>query len=675
MNTHTDNKTLIRAFELMYTSRSLDEKMMILIKQGKAYFHMSAAGHEAVQAAAALSLNQGKDWVYPYYRDQVLCLGMGMSIQDMMLGFLAKKDDPSSGGRQLPHHYGHKDFNIVSSSSSVGTQFLQAVGTSLANKELSNRENGRPDVTLVCGGEGSTSQGEFYEAINWASIDKLPIIFLIQNNDYAISVKSNIQKPEGDISVFGKLYDNLLSYKINGCNFIESFKFFNVAHKYAQHNGPVVIDANVVRLMPHSSSDDQKQYRSYNELGNITTNDPLLNLEDTIVTNNILTISEVNNIKDRINEDIEYNIDKAMQAEDPLPSSAVDHVYSDDSSDKNDSLQSLNLDETESFVFIDAINKALEEKMTSNENIYVFGEDVAGNKGGVFKATRNLTKMFGIRRCFNTQLAEASIVGVAIGMAVRGLKPVIEIQFGDYIWPAMMQIKNELSTFRYRSNGNFCCPLVIRIPVGGYIHGGLCHSQNVEALFAHIPGLRIVEPSNALDAYGLLKHAIDSQDPVLFLEHKFLYRQKIASSFLPKGDWSLAFDKAQIKKTGTNLTIISYGYMIYKILNAVTNIENKYNISVEVIDLVSLKPIDWETLFASIKKTNRCLIIHEANEFMGLGAEISAEIASQCFDYLDAPIKRHAGLETHIPFNSALEEEVLPQVSSIEKAIEEILSY
>jgi len=607
------------------------------------------------------------------YRDQALCLALKVPIKDLVMGYLAKKDDPSSGGRQLPHHFGYKPLNVVSSSSSVGTQFLQAVGNAITDK----KEGSSPrNITVVCGGEGSTSQGEFYEAINWAAVDKLPIIFLIQNNNYAISVPSTIQKPNGNISVFGKMFEDLLAYKIDGCNFSESLKCLKLSINYARHSGPVFIDANVLRISPHSSSDNHNLYRTKDDINSMTLKDPIIQIKNFLLKNNILTNEEINDIEENISTDVEHTVQETLKEKDPEPSTSMDYIYSPYGIKENP-IYPKKLDKNNEYVFIDAINKALVEEMTSNKKIYVFGEDVAGGKGGVFKATRDLTKIFGEERCFNTQLAEASIIGAAIGMAVRGLKPVVEIQFADYIWPAMAQIRNELSTMRYRSNNYFKSPMVIRTPVGGYIHGGLCHSQNIEAFFAHIPGIRIVEPSNALDAYGLLKYAIRCDDPVLFLEHKLLYRQKIASSFLPHKDedWEFSIKNARIKKIGDALTIISYGYLLYKTLNAVANIEKKLNVTIEVIDLVSLQPIDWETLFSSVKKTNRCLVIHEDHRFMGLGGEIAAEINEKCFDSLDAPVYRHAGKNVHIPYSQLLEDNVLPQIETIENVIEQSLQY
>lgn len=676
MSTYLNNKMFVKAFTLIYTSRIMDSKMMNILKQGKAYFHMGASGHEAVQAAASLLLKSGNDWIYPYYRDQVLCLGLDMSPKNILRGFLAKKKDPSSGGRQLPNHYGYNPSNIVSSSSSVGTQYLQAVGTALANKKIT-RSHKKSHLTIVCGGEGSTSQGEFYEAVNWAIVDKVPVVFLIQDNKYAISVPSTIQKPNGDISIFGKMYNNLNSYNINGCNFIESYRRLNVAFNHARLCEPVIINSNVIRLADHSSSDDQTKYREIDDLKNMAKNDPLFILKKYLISEKILSKDQINLLQKKIIINIEKDIKSVLNEQNPDTTDVMKFIYSEDAGEitKVSHLyhESHEPDKVE-YVFIDAVNKALRDEMKYNDKIYVFGEDVAGEKGGVFKATRDLTTLYGEKRCFNTQLAEASIIGVAIGMAIRGIKPVVEIQFGDYIWPATMQIRNELSTMRYRSNNQFSCSFVIRTPIGGYIHGGLCHSQNIEAFFSHIPGIKILQPSNALDAYNLLRLAINCKDPIIFLEHKFLYRQKIASRVIASYNVD-RIGQSYIVKQGNDLTIISYGYLLYKTINAASNVEKKYNVSIEVIDLVSIQPVDWKQLFLSIRKTNKCLIVHEDHKFMGFGAELSAEISNKCFDCLDAPVYRHTGLNVHIPYNATLEDMALPQISSIEKSIETILLY
>jgi len=659
---------LIKAFRLIYTSRLLDEKIGVLLKQGKSSFHMSAGGHEAIQVAAGLAMQSEKDWFFPYYRDQALCLTIGMTIKEILLGFLGKKNDPSSGGKQMPNHFGHKDLNIISASSTVGAQFLQAVGTTLANKY-----NNKPGITVVCCGEGGTSQGEFYEALNWAAIDKLPVIFLIQNNKYAISVPSTVQKPGGVVSIIGSGYKNLKTYRVDGCDFIKSMEVINDAYEYARESkGPVLIEADVVRLFPHSSSDNQNKYRTDKELVENLERDPLIILKKKIIDSKYLEDKDFDLMKNEIYENINKETEEALLEENPSKDEAMLHIYSNE--DKNILSEPILSSEKE-VVLIDAINIALNEEMIKNEKIVVFGEDVGGGKGGVFQATRNLTTKFGNKRCFNTQLAEASIIGVGIGMALKGLKPVVEIQFGDYIWPAMSQLRNELSTMRYRSNNSFSSPMVVRVPVGGYIHGGLCHSQSIEAFFAHIPGLRIVAPSNSLDAYGLLKSAMRCNDPVIFLEYKFLYRQKFAQSYLPEKDWTFPIGKGKVKKIGDDITIITYGSILYKCLQAANTVESNNDVSIEIIDIISIQPIDWDIIFNSVEKTGKVLIVHEDSKFMGLGAEIVAQISNNCYEYLDAPVERCAAKDSHIPFSNILEDEVLPQTKDIELSILKLLSF
>ncbi|MEI6806666.1 MAG: thiamine pyrophosphate-dependent enzyme, partial [Myxococcaceae bacterium] len=540
-----------KAYRLMLLSRELDRKMLILLKQGKSFFHIGCMGHEAIQAAAALCLESKRDYVFPYYRDQALILGMGMSALDCLLGFLGKEGDPSSNARQMPQHYGHKNWNIPSSSSSTGTQYLQAVGCAFASMRLDKPKN--LAVTVVCSGDGTTSQGDFHEALSWASREKAPVIFLVENNGYAISVPISDQRPGGEISA---AYEGLHLEHVDGCDFEKSYDIFEKAVTRARAGkGPTLIDASVVRLLPHSSSDDDKKYRDKKDLERDQKRDPL------IINKHLVSAKKLKVLEHEVFEEVDKMADLALAA--PLPKSedALKYVYASETSPPTP-LHPVERGGGTETVLVDAINTALAEELERDPKMLVFGQDVAGGKGGVFTATRNLSAQFGDERCFNAPLAESSIIGVSIGLALRGFKPVPEIQFGDYIWTAMMQIRNELSVMRYRSNNTCTAPVVIRVPVGGYIHGGLCHSQNIEATFSHFPGLKIALPSNALDAYGLLKAAIRGDDPVLFLEHKSLYRQNFAKSVLPDNkDWVLPFGKGLIKKPGKDLSIITYGAM------------------------------------------------------------------------------------------------------------------
>lgn len=641
--------------------------MLILLRQGKSFFHIGCMGHEAVQVAAALSLEQKRDYVFPYYRDQALVLGMGMTASDCLLGFLGREGDPSSNGRQMPQHYGHKNWNIPSSSSSTGTQFLQAVGCAFASMRLDKPKNRA--VTLVCSGDGTTSQGDFHEALSWASREKAPVIFLIENNGYAISVPIRDQRPGGDIGDMSAAYEGLSFERVDGCDFEKSFEVFKKAVARARvGKGPTLIDASVVRLLPHSSSDDDKKYRKAKDLAKDKKRDPL------ITNKHLVPAKKLKTLEQEVFDEVDKAADLALTAPLPKGEEALSYVYAPVCA-KVPPLQVLERGIGAEVVLVDAINRALAEELERNPKMLVFGQDVAGGKGGVFTATRGLTAQFGAERCFNAPLAESSIVGVAIGLALRGFKPVPEIQFGDYIWTAMMQIRNELSVMRYRSNNTCSAPVVIRVPVGGYIHGGLCHSQNIEATFSHFPGLKIALPSTALDAYGLLKAAIRGDDPVLFLEHKSLYRQNFAKSILPEGkDWILPLGRAEIKRLGKDMSVITYGAMVQRALEVARDLESEGQ-DIEVIDLRTIRPYDFELVARSVKKTGRVLVLHEDSRLMGFGAELAAEISEKCFSDLDAPVTRLAGAETPVPYALNLEEQVLPQIGDIREAVLNLLAY
>jgi 2-oxoisovalerate dehydrogenase E1 component len=674
---------LLRSYRLMALSRALDRKMLIMLRQGKSFFHIGCMGHEAIQAAAALALDPARDFLFPYYRDQTLCLGMGMTPLDCLLGFLAREGDPSSGGRQMPQHFGSAKCNIVTSSSSTGTQFLQAVGNAFASvREWKERHpNGRDahsnldlPVSLVCAGDGTTSQGDFHEALSWAAREKAPIVFLIEDNGYAISVPISEQRPGGKVAPLGRGYDGLETIEVDGLDFFASFGVMRAAVSRARKGlGPSFIDAHVVRLLPHSSSDDDKKYRSEKELKAELVKDPLPRMRHWLLQDHGISERELLAVDKSVSEEVEEAADNAEKAPEPSRAFATKYVFSARPEPKE--IRPSITDDVPETVLVDAVNRALAEELTHNPRVMIFGQDVAGQKGGVFTATRGLTAAFGKDRCFNAPLAESSIVGVGIGLAMRGFKPVVEIQFGDYIWTAMMQLRNELATIRYRSNDAFKAPMVIRVPVGGYIHGGLCHSQNIEATFAHFPGIKIALPSTALDAYGLLKEAIRCDDPVLFLEHKALYRQNFAKSRLPGDvDWTLPFGKALVRRAGKHVTVVTYGILVYRALDVARELE-KEGISVEVIDLRTIRPYDRELVSASVRKTSRVLVLHEDCRFMGFGAEIAAEIAEFDFAHLDAPVRRLAGQDTPVPYAPSLEEEVLPQNKKIADAIRDLARY
>ena len=659
-------KQLLNIYRNMVLARKLDEKEMTLLKQGKAFFHIGCSGHEAAQLAAANNMNPSKDWAYPYYRDAALCLGLGMTGKEQLLSFFAKDADPSSGGRQMPQHYGHKDLRIVSQSSPTGTQFLQAVGCAMSRKWEKNNE-----IVYVSSGEGSTSEGEFHEALNWASREKLPVIFHIQDNEYAISV--HISEQVSGSSVFDMVsgYKNLSKYDVDGTDFFETnLAFQQAVDRARKRKGPSVIVSHVVRLLSHSSSDDQRKYRSDKDLDSDKKRDPIIKFEKDCLTVKAMTKADFK----KINSEVEHYIDEAVKwvedQDDPDPSTALDHLYGDMDDINETSLNAIN----DKIVLVDAINHALSEEMKENNKIIIYGEDIADPKGGVFTATKGLTDKFGKERVFNSPLAEASIVGTAIGLAVTGWRPCVEIQFGDYIWPAMMQIRDEAACMRYRSNGNWNCPLVIRVAVGGYIHGGLYHSQSIESYFFNMPGIRVVFPSNAADAKGLLKTALRMNDPVLFLEHKGLYRQGYAATPEPDKDYLLPFGKANIIEKGDALTIICWGAMVQKSIDAVKSSSLEEG-EAELIDLRTLNPIDWDTIYRSVEKTGKVLIVHEDTLTGGVGAEIAAKISDNLFEDLDGPIKRVAAKDCHVPYSDLLEAEVLPQTDQIIEAINDLMEY
>jgi 2-oxoisovalerate dehydrogenase E1 component len=664
--THTTLKSLYRN---LIQTRQMDQKMLIMLKQGKSFFHIGCSGHEAVQTAFAYAMQPGYDWAYPYYRDLAFVLQFGVTVEEVFLNFLARAEDPSSGGRQMSNHYGHKKQRIVTQSSPTGTQYLQAVGCALgAQKE------GKDEVVYVSSGEGTTAQGDFHEALNWATRDKLPVIFLIQNNKYAISVPVKDQLAGSSIFKIGAGYEGLNRYKIDGTDFFNSYEVAQKAVELARAGeGPSLIEADTIRLLPHSSSDSQVKYRTQDELEKDRQNDPIPKFESFLINEKIITEKEIEALKVQIKKEIDQAAEEMDKMVHPDPETVEHYLFApeeESNNQKSDSEPNVG----DRAVFVDAINHALKEEMSRDENIMLFGQDVADGKGGVFTATSGISTMFGKERCFNAPLAESSIVGVATGLAVRGIKPVVEIQFGDYIWTAMMQIRNELSTIRWRSNNNWSSPVIIRVPVGGYIHGGLCHSQNIEAFFGHIPGLKILYPSRADDAKGLLKSAIRGSDPVIFLEHKGLYRQSYAASPEPDEDYLVPIGKGVIRREGTDATVVTYGALVQKSLEAARML-SKEEFEIEVIDIRTIAPLDTELILNSVRKTNKVLVTHEDSQFQGFGAEIAAQIAEFSFEHLDAPVQRLGGKNVPIGFSPVLEDNTLPQNKDVLDKLRQLLQY
>lgn len=658
---------LTSVLRTMMLSRRLDDKMLTLLKQGKGFFHIGASGHEAAQLGLGVHLKGGHDWFCMYYRDLPMTLQLGMTTRDTMLAHMAKADDPSSGGRQMSEHFGHRDLNIMSTSSSVGAQFLPGVGFALAAQR-----RGDDSITYISGGDGSTSQGAFHEALNWSSRVKAPALFHIQDNKYAISVPRSEQTTGGSIYGIAGGYEGLTRATYDGTDFFTAYAVGKAAAEHIRSGkGPVILVADVIRLLPHSSSDSHDKYRAKEELEQDRKRDPIEKMAARLIAEGIFTADEIEALRKDVATEVDEAAVWAAEQPDPEPETAILHNLDENPPELDYETSEPSGDLV---VLVDAINQALDEEMTRDEKVIVYGEDVGGGKGGVFTATRDLTAKHGPDRCFNSPLAEHSIVGSAVGLAAAGWRPVVEIQFADYIWPAMQQIRNQLAPFRYRSNNAWTAPVVIRVPTGGYIHGGLCHSQNVESIFAHFPGLKVAMPSNAADAKGMLKTAIRQNDPVIFLEHKSLYRQGPARSPQTDADYLVPFGKAKVLREGSDLSIVTYGAMVYKALNIAKQLE-KEGKSVEVIDIRSMVPLDMDTILESVRKTSRALVLYEDHEFMGFGAEIAAQITDKAFEHLDAPVKRVAGEFSWIPFADPLERAVLPQDDDVLQGAREVLGY
>ncbi|HLV95844.1 MAG TPA: dehydrogenase E1 component subunit alpha/beta [Candidatus Acidoferrales bacterium] len=698
-----ERDALIRMYRVMFLSRRLDDREIQLKRQNKTYFQMSGAGHEGVLAAAGLVLKPTYDWFFPYYRDRALALMLGVTPYEMLLQAVGAEDDPSSSGRQMPSHWGNRQLNIVTGSSPTGSRWLHAVGAAEASlyyekfpKALEQARKTplgdtvrvyKDDIAYVSGGEGSTSEGEFFEALNAASLRRAPVLFLVEDNGYAISVPIEVQTAGGSIS---KLIANFPDFHIEECDGTDPLESYAALTRAAEHcrsrRGPALVHAHVTRPYSHSLSDDERLYKPAEEREAEAHRDPVPRFGLFLVREGIVEDGELEALEAEVDREITEATDRALAGHAAPKESIFSFVYSPDIDPSGKQFEANPKTEGQPKTMVEMVSATLLDEMGRDERVVVFGEDVADcsreenltsvkGKGGVFKATSGLQKRYGGDRVFNTPLAEAAILGRSIGMAVRGLKPVPEIQFFDYIWPAMMQLRNELPTIRWRSGGRFKAPVVVRVTIGGYLSGGaIYHSQCGEVIFTHTPGMRVVMPSTALDVCGLLRTAIRADDPVLFLEHKHLYRQPYNRAPYPGADFTVPFGKARMVREGTDVTVVTYGALVHRAEVAAASLARE-GISIEILDLRSLSPYDWDAIAASVRKTNRVIVAYEDAISWGYGAEIAARIADELFADLDAPIRRVAATDTFVAYQPTLEDEILPQTSDIVHAVRELAAY
>ena len=706
---------LVEFYRLMYLSRRTDDREIVLKRQQKIFFQISCAGHEALLVAAGMAMRAGYDWFFPYYRDRAICLALGNTVEDQLLQAVGAADDPASGGRQMPSHWSSTKLHIVTPSSATATQCLHAVGCAEAGRYFARHPEAvgkmpdggwgdyrdfkdvsfHPDeVVYVSIGEGATSQGEFWESLNTASNGKLPVVYVVEDNEYAISTPVEVNTPGGNISLLIANFPNFHFAEIDGTDPLACYAAMTEAVTYARAgHGPALVHGHVVRPYSHSLSDDERQYRSEEEVQAENARDPIAKMQMWLLREGILDAEGINRLEHKVDEEVQRAADRAMQAvlPSPKPEAILRHQYSEDlkPTDARFDTRPEATADTGERTMAELINLCLKDEMRRDERIVVFGEDVADatrdealragkikGKGGVFKLTAGLQTEFGSDRCWNSPLAEANIVGRAIGMAVRGLKPVVEIQFFDYIWPAGHQMRNELSLIRWRSNGHWSCPVVIRAPIGGYLTGGsIYHSQSGESIFTHTPGIRVVMPSNAQDALGLLRTAIRCDDPVLFLEHKRLYRETFGRGAYPGPEYAIPFAKAKVVREGKDLTVVTYGAIVPRALQVADKLQRETGVDVELIDLRTLSPYDWETIAESVRKTNKVIVAHEDMLSWGYGAEIAARIGSDLFDSLDAPVRRVAAMDAFVAYQPILEDAILPQPEDLYRAMLELAKY
>jgi 2-oxoisovalerate dehydrogenase E1 component len=687
-----DRNALLSMYRTILLSRKIDDKEIQLKRQNKIYFQINGVGHEAVGAAMGQVFKPGHDWFFFYYRDRAASLALGLTPLEMFLQAAGAADEPQSGARQMPSHFSSSRLHIANTSSPTGTQFLQACGCAEAGLYAAARPDaGIPfasdEVVVVTTGDGTTSEGEFWESLSTASNRKLPVVYVVEDNGYAISVPVEVNTPGGSISKLVASFPDLLIREVDGCDPLATVEAYRAAAAHARaRKGPALVHAHVIRPYSHSLSDDEAHYKTKDERDAESRRDPVKTFAETLVREGIVEREVLDAMNAQLDEEVARAADAALAAPRPRPESALEFVYSPTVDPTSARFAGEPRPSGEPTTMVDLLNACLKDEMARDPRIVVFGEDVADaskeaslphvpGKGGVFKVTHGLQRQFGSTRVFNSPLAEANIVGRAVGMATRGMKPVVEIQFFDYIWPAMMQLRDEMSMLRYRSSNNFSCPMVVRVPIGGYLRGGApYHSQSGVSIFAHCPGIRIVFPSNAIDAAGLLRTAIRCDDPVMFLEHKHLYRQTYNKGVYPGADYMIPFGKGALRRDGSDVVVLSWGALVQRSILAAQQAE-KDGVSVAVFDLRTIVPYDWDGIVEQVRKTNRVVIAHEDQLTCGFGAEIAARISDELFEYLDAPIKRVAAMDCPVAYCPDLEEVILPQSGDVLTAVRELARY
>jgi 2-oxoisovalerate dehydrogenase E1 component len=690
---------LLRFYRTMVASRRVDDREISLKRQNKIFFQISGAGHEAIGVAMAEHCIPAHDWFFLYYRDRALALSLGQTPLEHLLQAVGAEADPASGGRQMPAHYGDARYHIASTSSPTGTQFLQAVGAAEAGLRVTQNPDLRgvierfedDEIVVVTTGDGTTSEGEFWESLNTACNLALPVAYVVEDNGYAISVPVEVQTAGGSISKLVGGFPGLRVVECDGTDVVDTYRAAGEVVRHArERQGPALLHAHCVRPYSHSMSDDERMYRTDEERAEQDARDPLRRTRALLLECGAATAEELDALEAEVDAEVAEAADRALGHPQPAVETALRHLYSEDvdpTSAAFDTEAAPAYRDERQLTMVDLLNACMRDELARDPRVVVFGQDVADasrewaleevkGKGGVFKVTHGLQARFGSHRVYNTPLAEANIVGRAIGMAVRGMRPVVEIQFFDYIWPAMMQIRDELATMRYRSNGAYAAPVVIRVTYGGYLKGGgIYHSQTGESIFAHCPGLRVVLPATAEDANGLLRTAIRCDDPVLFLEHKHLYRQVYNKGRDPGPDYMIPFGKAKVVREGSDLTLVACGALVKRSLDAAKLAAEEHDLDVEILDLRTVQPFDMERIARSVRKTGKVIIAHEDSLSWGIGSEIAARVADELFPWLDGPVRRVASKDSWVAYAPELEEVILPQTSDVLKAVVELARY